>query len=282
MGGSSKPQTTNTVTEPWSEQRPFLISGFQRAEDLYQQGAPEYYPGQLIAGQSPMTTQAAQNISNLNTNNPALQAATNQAVSTLQGDYLNSNPWLDATYNRAADQVINRYNEIENPGIESQFSRAGRLGQNAAFATVRNRSDANAATQLQDLATQIYGGNYARERQNQLSAIGQIPGLNQTQLANINALQGAGQINEAYNQDLINAEIQKYNYEQQAPRNNLADYLGFIQGNYGGSSTATQPIYRNKASGALGGALSGAAAGSAFGPYGAAIGGGIGLIGGLM
>ena len=58
MSGGSKVQTTRT--EPWTEQKPYLETGFKRAEDLYTTGKmdPTYYSGPTVAGFDPSQTLA--------------------------------------------------------------------------------------------------------------------------------------------------------------------------------------------------------------------------------
>jgi len=82
--------------------------------------------------------------------------------STLQGDFLSpdSNPFLASTFNRAADLTQNR--------LSSEFAGAGRdLG-----ASLPARSE-----ELQTLASNIFGGNFARERGIQQNAITSAQGL---------------------------------------------------------------------------------------------------------
>ena len=57
MSGGSKVQTTRT--EPWEQQKPYLETGFKRAEDLYTAGklTPSYYGGSTLAGFSDAETQ---------------------------------------------------------------------------------------------------------------------------------------------------------------------------------------------------------------------------------
>ena len=76
--------------------------------------------------------------------------------STVAGDYLNSNPYLDQTFNRAADLTRTR--------LASEFAGSGRnIG-----ASLPARSN-----ELQTLASNIYGQNYQAERDRQIGAIGQ-------------------------------------------------------------------------------------------------------------
>lgn len=104
--------------------------------------------------------------------------AANLVNNTIQGDFLNSNPYLDQTFNRAADLTRGR--------LDSEFAGSGRnLG-----ASMPARSE-----ELQTLASNIYGGNYQAERDRQTGALGQAQGydpLNQylNRLASI--IPGAG------------------------------------------------------------------------------------------
>lgn len=77
---------------------------------------------------------------------------------TLQGDFLSpdTNPYLDQTFNRAADLTRTR--------LSSEFAGAGRdLG-----ASIPARSE-----ELQTLASNIYGGNFQAERDRQIGALSQ-------------------------------------------------------------------------------------------------------------
>ena len=56
-GGST---TTVQATEPWEEQIPYLTAGFDAAKKLFNQGVPEYYPGETLAGFDPAQTAAHQ------------------------------------------------------------------------------------------------------------------------------------------------------------------------------------------------------------------------------
>ena len=81
---------------------------------------------------------------------------------TLQGNFLDpdSNPFLQQTFNRAADLTRGR--------LDTEFSGAGRnIG-----ASLPARSE-----ELQTLASNIYGQNFQAERDRQISAVDQAQGL---------------------------------------------------------------------------------------------------------
>lgn len=102
---------------------------------------------------------------------PGAQGLVNDTIS---GNYLNpeTNPYLDQTFNRAADLTRTR--------LSSEFAGSGRnLG-----AAQPARSE-----ELQTLASNIFGGNYQAERDRQLGAIGQGLQLDPLNLA-INRIAG--------------------------------------------------------------------------------------------
>jgi len=146
--------------------------------------------------------------------------------------------------------------------------------------------------EMNQLATQIYGGNYANERQLQSQAAAQSPIASQANLGNLSALSNAGSLLQGQSQNQINAAMDQWNYNQNLPYNNLANYENMINSlSHGSSTTGTQPVYQNKAGNAIGGAATGAALGSMVagasngaigGPMGMAVGAGAGLLYGLL
>lgn len=161
-GGGSVTQQTN----PPAYAMPYLQGGLSEAQKLYNQGP-----------QTSDQTQAARDmITNRATNgDPTITAAQNYAQKSLNGDFLNANPYLDATFNQAALATQNQ--------LASQFAGSGRnIG-----ASENNRSQ-----QLNNLATSIYGGNYANERQLQNSAMGSAQSLGNQSYVDAQALAGVG------------------------------------------------------------------------------------------
>lgn len=270
MSGGGSP---SNVTQTSVQQLPAWLTnantfGAQQAKDLYNKGGTPYYPGQTTAPLSSIQENYLTSANNLGQNgNPALNAATGYATNAANGAYLNSNPYLDATFNQAANAVQNK--------VGSQFAGSGRNLE----ASIPVQND-----QMNQLATSIYGGNYANERQLQAQAAGMSPNLNAANLSNLNAQAAAGGLLQNQAQNYINADATRFNYNANLPQQNLTNYMNTVNSmQHGGASSSTQPVYRNKSASALGGAAAGATAGAAVGgPWGAAIGGGIGLLGGYF
>ena len=237
MAGGGK-QTTSQ--EPPKYQLPYLQSGLASASNLYNQGAYN------VAPFSNQSVQAQQMIQNRATNgDPTINAANDYVKNSLSGGFLNSNPFIDATFNKAAQATQSQ--------LASQFAGSGRnVDQSAGLR----------AQQLNDLANQIYGGNYANERQLMQGTLGYAQPLGNQAYADAQALSGVGAQIDTKNQQVIDA-----------PGTALDQYLARVRGtDYG--STQTSSGKGNPVAGGIGGAL----AGSQFGPWGSLFGGGLGAI----
>lgn len=270
-GGSPDHVTTtqNTTLPSWLDTSNQY--GVGQAQQLYQRGGPQYYPGSTVAPLSSIQEQYLTSANNLGANgNPTLNAANGYAQRVMGGQYLdpNSDPYLASTFNQAANAVQER--------VGSQFGAAGRNLE----ASIPVQND-----QMNQLATQIYGGNYQAERQNQQQMVGMTPGLNSSGLANLEATAQAGALSQQQAQNYTNASKAAWDYNQNLPYTNLSNYMSLINSlQHGQNSTATQPVFQNTAGNVLGGAMAGYSMGSGMSssPYAGLIGAGIGAIGGYM
>lgn len=282
-GGSKSSGSTTTIqkADPWIGQTPYLLESFLNAQAGFRDSAsngraggafnPEFYQGQMVASTSPESELAMQmQTQRAMSGSPVMNAAQSELQATIGGDYLNGNPYLDQTFNRAADQMRGR--------LDSQFAGAGRYGSGAHESAM---GDA-----LSGLSNQVYGQNYMNERTNQMRGMFFAPQMAQADYQDAAALGEVGAARESIAQDQINADLQKWNHDAYGYYNAIKMYKDLIDGSYGGnsSSSVSAPQAKgNKLGGVLGGAASGAALGSAFpvvGTAAGAIGGGLlGLFG---
>lgn len=279
-GGKTK---TTTTTEPWSGVKPYLLGGYKDAKNLYENGAPDYYPYQTVGPMSSYTKNALDATAQRAAyGSDVTRAAQGQLTDTINGDYLNSNPYLQGAINAAVQPITNAFSSEVMPGIDSNFSAAGRYGsglQGQAY------DDANAqlAQQIGNVSSQMAYQNYGDERQRQMQAMLFAPQMAAQDYIDLGMLGQAGQGYDQYNQNLINADIQKWNYNNNADWNFLNDYIGLLNGATGGSSTTTQPNQSGGVGGAitggLGGLLAGASAGSAIPGLGTGLGA---ILGGIF
>jgi hypothetical protein len=109
-GGSGTPagQTTSTATTaPWSGQQPYLLQGFNQAQNLYNQGGPQYYPGQTYAGPTDAQLGGIQAEANLGQTGTQAQNAANPALANILGSsWLTANPG-NPLYSNAASGNLN-------------------------------------------------------------------------------------------------------------------------------------------------------------------------------
>ncbi len=218
----------------------------------------------------------------------------------LNGSLLSvGNPYFQQSANATLANVV--------PGLEAQFNQGNSFNNpGVAYAVSQGAADALAPYAFSNYqqglsnalaAAQQVGQNYNTGQANQLAAIGQV-GQNyntdygnqlkalglapQTQALNFNdisQLYNAGSLSQAQNQANLNAAISQWNYNQQLPMQMLANYGNSIQGDYGSTSTLTQPYFTNPTANVLGGALGGGVLGGMLGdPLG--IGQGAGALGG--
>ena len=289
-GKGSEPTGSQTITstnksEPWGPSQPYLQNIFGNAAQLYGKGGPEFYPGATTAPFSPQQEMAmnmtagralsgsplndvAQQQNMLTTSGAYLNGpAQHYLGNTASGGMLNSNPHVDAMFQQASDPVMS--------GINATFGSGGRTGSNAHAAGLTEG--------MGNLATQIYGGNYAQERQNQLAASGQIqnafsgernnmlagmgmaPGLANTDYADFDRLMGVGNQVQGQAQNQLGGLMDRWNFNQSGPGSpeaSLQNYANILMPGAGLGSTSngsqTQPLYGGSAGmNALGGGMAG-------------------------
>lgn len=289
MGSKSTPQQSTQQTQtnmgPWEAQQPYLTKLFQQAGSLYDKGPMQYYPDSTVSGFTPAQNQGFQGTLTTAQNQQPIVGQQNQNIlDTLQGKYLDpsTNPYLAKTYGQAADAVTRSYQTATAPQTAAAFSQAGRYGSGARNQQV-DQNNRNLGTTLDNLATGIYGGNYATERGNQMNTMGNLGPMLQAGYVPSTAAVNVGGAQQGQNQQQLTDQVNRFNFNQQAPWQNLGLYQGAISGNYGQSgtttSTMTQPSYSNPLGSIFGGLLSaGSLAGQlGWNPFGAAAGAGGGL-----
>ena len=269
-GGSSRTvQTTNTA--PWSSQQPYLAQGFATAKGLYfDEPNPTYYPGSTVVPFSGETEESLQGIAaRARAGSPLVKDAQGLLSKTIAGDYLYGGQGFDAALNAARNKII--------PDVESQFARQGRSGSGLARAAE--------AGQIGD----SFAGLYNDERTRQQAAAGMAPSMAESDYRDFDRLGNVGMRREELSNEQLQDNMSRYDYSQNIRRRMLEEYMGLIQGNYGGSTTSSVPnqgggmqgwqrYLLNAGQGAAGGALYGGAAGGIGALPGAAIGGGVGLL----
>jgi hypothetical protein len=272
---------TNTVsrTELDPTMRPFVQYGLEESTRLYQQpNLPSYYPGQTYVSPSQQTQaalQAAQQRATMG--NPLVPAAQQQALNTVQGNFLGGNPFFQGAFRGATQGAQTAYQDATQAAL-SNASRAGRYGS-GAMGTALDRAGGTFANALTNTAGQLAFQNYDIERGRQQAMIGAAPQLAGADYEDINKMLQLGQVSEGYQETALADAVNRFNFAQQAPYQKLQSYLSGAYGAPAGMQVS-QPVYRNQIGNILGGAVAGAAlGGEKYGLQGAGIGAGLGLLG---
>ena len=246
MSKSAGTQTTQTITEPWKVQSPYLEKGFQRAEELFNQAnIPSYYPNATYVPFASETETALQLAKARATQgNPLLNKSQAYADNVMSGAFLNpsTNPYLNNLFITMADKV--------KTNVNTNFAQGGRYGSGAHTGTMTE--------QLGDLATKVYADNYNRERGVMDAMASKAPQLGEMDYSDIAKLQTVGGAREELSQRMLTDAIKRYEFEQRKPYEKLREYQASVGGPFGTSQSTITPLTKNPIMGLLGGASTGA------------------------
>jgi hypothetical protein len=243
-GGGGGSSTTTSRVEPYAPAQPALNQIISEAGTIYGQGPAG--TGYVPPSQQTLQGLAAQE--------QIAGAANQQIMDTIQGKF--TNPFLSPLIAQAGQDIYTN--------VAAQFSGAGRTptsmgAQSAVIGQVADKALPFAFSQLE------------RERARQLQTAQQVPSLT--------AVGGALEDIQAERQLAPMAALQQYQQTVSPIAFGLPTTMGTTT-----FSFSSQPK-ANPVTMAAGGALTGAALGpmlGATGPYGAALGAGFGLLGGLL
>lgn len=267
--------TTSTIqqSDPWSGVQQPLLQAYGEAERQFAGPQQQFFPLSTVVPFAQETEQALQaQTERATAGSPNLAAAQAENLRTIQGDYLSpdTNPYLSTLFDTMAGKVQSR--------VDSPFIGAGRYGSGAHAGTV--------ADALGGLAASIYAPAYGAERGYQRQATQLAPGFAAADYPDIGQLGAVGARREAQAAGQLQDARARFAYNQAAPERALDRYMALLQGQQGGTTTTTQPVYGSPAAGALFGAMGGAGLAQTLGmqtgwPF--ALGGaGLGLLSGMV
>ena len=211
---------------------PFVQAGLTGASQLYESGGPEFYPD---ATYTPFANQTERGLQMLEAQGTPSQTTNLGTLldNTIQGNFLDptTNPYLSQTYQQAAGELTDTFTNQILPALSAQFGSAG--GSNSQ---IQGQIATNAAGKLSDslakLQTNLYGQNFQQERGRQMQAGGMLPMYSQLARQPIMDQLQVGQAVEGKAREVLQDEINRFNYYQTRPEINLQNYLRNISGNF--------------------------------------------------
>lgn len=294
MGGGGD-TTTVQKSDPWPGQQPYLLDLFARAQKQLNSSNPNYFAGSTVAPQSDATTQAQQQL--LAYSRGGAQQTANAAQGALNFNLtdarsVESNPYLQQAINAAITPVQRRLTEAGGTiyNIGDQSMAAGQYGgsrQGVAEGIALSRFGEDAG----NIAATMANRGYETGLDASTKALALTPSTMAAGTLPAQYSDTVGQQERGFEQEMINAAIERWNFDQNKDSQKLANYQNIVSGGFGGSSTGsvsgggTSPVM-GMAGGAMAGysmatMLGGAANGAAWGPWGAAAGALIGLFGSM-
>lgn len=231
---------TKQTAEPWKPIQPYLTGAFADAQNVYKQGAPDYYSGQTVAPMSNYTQGSYDALAQRAANgSPIVGQAQDEMSKVLSGQYLSAgNPYLQGAIESATRPITDAFTSSVMPGIDSNFSSAGRYGsgmQQGAY----NDANNTLARQIGDVSSQMAYANYGNERSNMMNAMQQAPAFAQNDYKDIAMMGLAGEGYDKYNQSLIDADKARYDYGANKDMSWLQNYVGLLGGSPPPSTTTT-------------------------------------------
>jgi hypothetical protein len=210
--------------------QPYLGYGLQQAQQMYQGGGPAYYGGQTYVSPSATTQTGLQALeARASMGNPLLQSAQNQLQNTVSGGFLGGNPFFQGAFQPAARAAEMQFKQTLGD-IGSKASLAGRYGS-GTMGQLQDRAAGQFGQQLANTAGTLAYQNYADERARQQQATMAAPQMAQADYQDIQNMLAAGQAREGYTGAQQQADIQKFNFLQNQPQQNLQNYLSLVYGN---------------------------------------------------
>lgn len=256
-GGSQDVESTQQVV-PWSGAQPDLTNLFSQARQLNTSGSPGYYPGQTFAGRDPLSDQAQSLRLNYATNSMPGQIYDAQRAQSfaLNSPDAANNPYVQNMMQ--SNQFMANRNLSENllPMIDSGAVAAGQMGGSrqgiaqglAMRGTQEALANANAQTMMD-----AYGKGLGAQQ----GALGMAPSIMGMGMAPMDIMGQVGQYNQGIDQTALDADMARWNYNQNLPWENLGRYSNIVSQAPWGSSSTQEGGTSSPVAGAIGGGLLG-------------------------
>lgn len=237
LSGGYNAQENQSIAGPWGPQQPYMKDIYQRAQDLFGGGTPEYYAGSTYAAATPEQLAAATGLASfagqespfLTAGQQFTDAATGAAAASLgelqrvgMGKRLSQNPYLDEMFTRGASRITDAYQQATAPSIDALFAKTGGGGGTPHALAVTGAQEALGQS-LGDFGASLFGNAYNTDANRQMSALqaaaqaglgatSMAPKLDHLRYTPFAAQQQAGDYLQQLAQGQLDADIDRHNY----------------------------------------------------------------------
>jgi len=246
--------STTNAPLPWME--PYLQDYMSRAQDQantpYEQGPGTYTgPNDLMRSGWQATANRAV------MGSQEMSAGRNQLTNTINGGYLNDNPYLQTNIDNAQGDLARNFNLVNKPAWDKAMQSSGSFG-NTGVAEMAGNDRNNLMQNMGRIGSDMRGANYNNERGRQMTAMSMAPQYANQDYTDLNNLMNVGKDQQGFQQGYQNQQNQFFNDRRNYGQQQLDNYGRALGTNVGGSSTQQAPG-TSTASGVVGGAAAGMA-----------------------
>lgn len=245
--------STTNAPLPWMELylQDFMSRSQEVANNPYLQSPGTYTgPNDLLQNSWQMAANRAMQGS------PEMSAARNQLTNTIQGGFLNNNPYLQQNIDNAQGDLARNYNLVNKPAWDKAMQSSGSFGNTGVMEYAQNDRN-NLMQQMGRIGSDMRSQAYNTERGYMNSAMNMAPGFANQDWTDMNNLMNVGQQRQGFDQAQQNQINQQFLDARNYPQQQLAFYGQNLGLNTGGTSTQQAPD-PSTASQLVGGAITGA------------------------
>jgi hypothetical protein len=203
--------------------------------------APGYYPGSTVAPQSPATISALQSLFQRGANgSPVVNSADAAVTAAMDPSRLNlsNNPYFQGAVSAYTQPLNQQFANQVLPGIAGEFEGADRFGPGNASQSATEQAVAQLTQSEANATAGMANTAYQNAQQTQLQAAGLAPTLANQDYQNIAAMLQAGQGEDQYAQQNIDANVARYNANSMAQPNYWTNIAQMLQSIYPGGTTS--------------------------------------------
>jgi hypothetical protein len=215
----------------------------EQARTLYDMDegmGPAYFGGETLAGFTPaeQTAQRATTTYGLGPRAGAQQAAAEKAlIGGLGGqvDYSQFQPMADVYGQQYLSEIQKNMPAVRQSMVEYQ------PGGGSRGDIVQGQIAGAAGKNLAKNLAGLYGGAYTAAQERVPQFMQQYPSIMSAPMAMYGAVGGVGEQQRAMQQEAINRDMARYQYESTAPQAALQNYMAMVSGDYGAATRQTTP-----------------------------------------
>lgn len=234
--------TTKTVAETNypSFQLPAVKDMMSEAQRLYATGGPQLFPGTRIARFNPLETEGqAQTVA---TAQGPLQGLADSVGGAANfnlgaGRDVASNPYFQGAMSGAIRPITEQLLEQTLPYIRNQALTGGNFG-GSRQAIAEGLATKGAINAAQDTTAKMSSEEYNNAQNRALQTMQMSPTIAQGMLAPGQVLSGVGETQRGMSQAELSEQAGDYEYMQNLPYKNLAEFANYVRSPYGSSATS--------------------------------------------